>query len=102
MSLIKKPNQGPDIVEQAKEAKIKQKVDELKVKAENIAETLKAEIYNADIEIGDYKILTDGVMSILTNWFNTEINDRKMKDIVSNPSPEKENNTQEEKPADKE
>jgi len=86
---ILKPNQGSDIMKQAEDQRIQKKVAEIKSKGEKIAEVVKSEIYSADIEIGDYKTLMEAIQMIITNWFNSEINQKKLKDIATDPSSKK-------------
>lgn len=88
MNDIIKPNQGKDVLAQAQESRVREKVAKLKKLSEEIANIIKPMIIDSGIEVGDYETMKIGITGTLDVWFNEEINSKKLSDVVS---PVKEN-----------
>lgn len=79
-----------DITEQARRNAAQRKAKMVEDLAEKMTEPVKDIILQSEISIGDYKSVMQMLNEKLANWFNDEINDRKLVDVIKPEKPEPE------------
>lgn len=84
---IIKPKNGGSIVDQAKKLKNDKKTQLVSKVATDVSEVIKKMIWEADLEVADYNAVMEGVNRACANWFNEQINNRPMQDVIDDPAP---------------
>jgi hypothetical protein len=67
----------------------KKKAEKIGEIAKEIADMVTSKIWDAGIQVGEYKALREAINADCDTWFNEKINERKIQSIIENPDPRK-------------
>lgn len=84
----KTPPQGKSIEQQAGEIRKNELTQKIKKIAERISANARKEIWDANLEISLYNVIMEAVKRETDNWFNQQINAKKIQDIITKPNDE--------------
>jgi len=85
--MLGQKNAKPSIADQAqseRDKQITQKIDKL---ATQLSNYIRHEIWEANLDISMYDVIMKSTVKKVGDWFNQQINNKKMQDVIDDPTP---------------